>query len=64
MGDSTVRYKLIRSIGYELHPEKWIDDWKIVRRYKDLPQDELEQRKIQSDLIKKYLGISIEIPTC
>ena len=62
VGDSTVRYKLIRSLGYKLHPEKWIDDWMIVRRYKDLPQDELEQRKIQSDLIKKYLGISIEDP--
>jgi len=62
VGDSTVRYKLIRSIGCELHPEEWIDDWKIVRRYKDLPPDELEQRKVQSGLIKKYLGISIEDP--
>ncbi|MCX5848006.1 MAG: hypothetical protein NTW65_00955 [Deltaproteobacteria bacterium] len=62
VGDSTVRYKLIRSIGCELHPEEWIDGWKIVRRYEDLPQDELEQRKIQSGLIKKYLGISIEDP--
>jgi ferredoxin len=62
VGDSTVRYKLIRSIGCELHPEEWIDEWKIVRRYEDLPQDELEQRKIQSSLIKKYLGISIENP--
>jgi ferredoxin len=62
VGDSTVRYKLIRSIGCELHPEEWIDDWKIVRRYEDLPHDELEQRKIQSGLIKKYLGISIEDP--
>jgi len=62
VGDSTVRYKLIRSIGCELHPEEWIDEWKIVRRYEDLPQDELEQRKIQSGLIKKYLGISIENP--
>ena len=62
VGDSTVRYKLIRSLGCRLHPEEWIDDWKIVRRYKDLPQDELEQRKVQSDLIKKYLGISIEDP--
>jgi hypothetical protein len=62
VGDSTVRYKLIRSIGCELHPEEWIDDWKIVRRYEDLPQDELEQRKVQSSLIKKYLGISIENP--
>jgi ferredoxin len=62
VGDSTVRYKLIRSIGCELHPEEWIDDWQIVRRYKDLPHDELEQRKIQSGLIKKYLGISIEDP--
>jgi ferredoxin len=62
VGDSTVRYKLIRSIGCELHPEEWIDDWQIVRRYEDLPRDELEQRKIQSGLIKKYLGISIENP--
>jgi ferredoxin len=62
VGDSTIRYKLIRSIGCELHPEEWIDNWKIVRRYEDLPQDELEQRKIQSGLIKKYLGISIEDP--
>jgi ferredoxin len=62
VGDSTARYKLIRSIGCELHPEEWIDEWKIVRRYEDLPQDELEQRKIQSGLIKKYLGISIEDP--
>jgi ferredoxin len=62
VGDSTVRYKLIRSIGCELHPEEWVDDWKIVRRYEDLPQDELEQRKIQSGLIKKYLGIAIEDP--
>jgi len=60
VGDSTVRYKLIRSVGYKLHPEKWIDEWKIVQRYEDLPQDELEQRKIQSGLIRKYLGISIE----
>jgi ferredoxin len=62
VGDSTVRYKLIRSIGCELHPEEWIDDWKIVRRHEDLPQDELEQRKVQSGLIKKYLGIQIENP--
>jgi len=62
VGDSTVRYKLIRSIGCELHPEEWIDEWKIARRYEDLPQDELEQRKVQSGLIKKYLGISIENP--
>lgn len=62
VGDSTVRYKLIQSLGYKLHPEEWIDDWKIAPRYKDLPQDELEARKIQSDLIKKYLGISIENP--
>jgi len=55
-------YKLIRSIGCELHPEEWIDEWKIVRRYEDLPQDELEQRKVQSGLIKKYLGIQIENP--
>ena len=62
VGDSTVRYKLIRSIGYKLHPEEWIDDWKIVRRYEDLPQDDLEQRKVQSGLIKKYLDISIADP--
>ncbi len=62
VGDSTVRYKLIQSLGYKLHPEEWIDDWKIAPRYKDLPQDELEARKIQSELIKKYLGISIENP--
>jgi hypothetical protein len=34
----------------------------MVKQYKDLPQDELEQRKVQSGLIKKYLGISIEDP--
>jgi ferredoxin len=62
VGDSTVRYKLIHSIGRELHPEEWINEWKIVRRYEDLPQDELERRKVQSGLIKKYLGISIENP--
>ena len=62
MGDSTVRYKLIRSIGCELHPEEWIDEWKIVKRYEDLPQDELERRKVQAGLIKKYLGISIKDP--
>jgi ferredoxin len=62
VGDSTVRYKLIRSIGCELHPEEWIDGWKIVQRYEDLPEDELEQRKIQSGLIRKYLGIPIENP--
>ena len=62
VGDSTVRYKLIHSIGSKLHPEEWIDEWKIVKRYQDLPQDELEQRKVQAGLIKKYLGISIEDP--
>jgi ferredoxin len=62
VGDSTVRYKLIRSLGCKLHPEDWIDEWKMVKQYKDLPQDELEQRKVQSGLIKKYLGISIEDP--
>ena len=62
VGDSTVRYKLIHSIGSKLHPEEWIDEWKIVKRYEDLPQDELEQRKVQAGLIKKYLGISIEDP--
>jgi ferredoxin len=62
VGDSTVRYKLIHSIGSKLHPEEWIDEWKIVARYEDLPQDELEQRKVQAGLIKKYLGISIEDP--
>ncbi len=62
VGDSTVRYKLIRSIGCELHPEEWIDEWKIVKRYEDLPQDELERRKVQAGLIKKYLGISIKDP--
>jgi hypothetical protein len=62
VGDSTVRYKLIRALGCDLHPEEWIDEWKIVKKYEDLPQDELERRKVQSDLIKKYLGISIEDP--
>ena len=62
VGDSTVRYKLIYSLGYQLHPEEWIDDWKMVRRYEDLPGDELEQRKVQSGLIRKYLGIDIENP--
>jgi ferredoxin len=62
VGDSAVRFKLIHSIGCELHPEEWIDEWKIVKRYEDLPQDELEQRKVQADLIKKYLGISMEDP--
>ena len=62
VGDSTIRYKLIHSIGSKLHPEEWIDEWKIVKRYEDLPQDELEQRKVQAGLIKKYLGISIEDP--
>lgn len=60
VGDSTVRYKLIESLGRRLHPEEWIDGWKITPRYKDLPQDELEQRKVLSGLIKKYLDISIE----
>jgi len=59
VGDSTDRYRLIRSLGFKLHPEEWIDDWKIVRRYEDLPEDELEQRKVQSGLIRKYLGINI-----
>lgn len=62
VGDSTVRYKLIHSLGYKLHPEEWIDEWKIVKRYEDLPQDEVERRKVQSGLIKKYLGISIDDP--
>lgn len=62
VGDSTVRYKLIESLGRQLHPEEWLDDGKMVPRYKDLPEDELEARKIQSGLIKKYLGISIENP--
>ncbi|HUN55274.1 MAG TPA: hypothetical protein VMU29_08975 [Smithella sp.] len=62
VGDSTVRYKLIHSIGSELHPEEWIDEWKIVKRFEDLPHDELERRKVQAGLIKKYLGISIEDP--
>ncbi len=60
VGDSTVRYKLIRSLGYKLHPEEWIDNWKIVKRYQDLPEDELEQRKVQADLIHAYLGIPIQ----
>jgi hypothetical protein len=34
----------------------------IVTRYEDLPEDELEQRKVQSGLIRKYLGIDIENP--
>jgi ferredoxin len=62
VGDSTVRYKLIRSLGYNLHPEDWIDDWKLVKRYEDLPEDELEQRKVQSGLVRKYLKIDIENP--
>jgi hypothetical protein len=62
VGDSTDRYRLIRSLGFKRHPEEWIDDWKIVHRYEDLPKDELEQRKVQSELIKKYLEITIENP--
>jgi ferredoxin len=62
VGDSTDRYRLIRSLGFKLHPEEWIDDWKIVTRYEDLPEDELEQQKVQSGLIRKYLGIDIENP--
>ena len=62
VGDSTVRFKLIHSIGCRLHPEEWIDEWKIVKRYEELPEDELEQRKVQAGLIKKCLGISIEDP--
>lgn len=60
VGDSTVRYQLIRALGYKLHPEDWIDEWKIVRRYKDLPKDELEQRRVQAGLIEQHLGIRIE----
>lgn len=62
VGDSTVRYRLIRSLGFKLHPEEWIDDWKMVSRHEDLPEDELEQRKIQAGLIRKYLGITIDNP--
>ena len=62
VGDSTIRYDLIRRIGSELYPEEWIDDRKIIPCLEDLPEDELEQRKVQSGLIKKYLGISIEDP--
>ena len=62
VGDSTTRYRLIRSLGYRLHPEEWIDGRKIVPRYEDLPADELEQRKIQAGMIRECLGIAIENP--
>ncbi len=62
VGDSTVRYDLIRRIGGGLYPEEWIDSRKIVPRLEDLPEDELDQRRLQSSLIKKYLGIDIENP--
>ena len=62
VGDSTVRYDLIRSIAAELHPEDWIDEHKIVPRLEDLPADELECRKLQSSMIKQCLGIDIADP--
>lgn len=62
VGDSTVRYRLIRSLGYKLHPEELIDEWKLVPRYEELPEDELEQRKVQAGRIKQYLGIEIDNP--
>lgn len=62
VGDSTVRYDLIRRLGAELNPEDWIDEHKIVPRLEDLPADELECRKLQSDLIKRCMGIDIPDP--
>lgn len=62
VGDSTVRYRLIRALGAKLYPEEWIDNRKVVPHLEDLPEDELERRKFQSALIKKYIGLSIEDP--
>jgi hypothetical protein len=62
VGDSTVRYRLIRNLGARLYPEEWIDNRNVVPRLEDLPEDELERRKFQSALIKKYIGLSIEDP--
>ena len=62
VGDSTIRYELIRRIGSLLYPEDWIDDYKVIPRMEDLPQDEAGRYKIQADRIRKYIGIDIQDP--
>lgn len=62
VGDSTIRYELIRRIGSLLYPEDWIDEHKINPRVEDLPQDETARRRMQADLIRKYIGLDFDDP--
>lgn len=62
VGDSTVRYRLIRDLGAKLYPENYLDEDKLGRKVSQLPEDELERRKFQSAQIKKYIGLSIDNP--
>lgn len=62
VGDSTIRYELIRRIGSLLYPEDWIDGHKMVPAVEDLPQDEKERRRVQADGIRKYMGLDMPDP--
>ena len=62
VGDSTVRYRLIMSLGAKLYPEDILDPDKLGRPVDKMPEDELERRKFQSGQIKKYIGIKIDDP--
>jgi hypothetical protein len=62
VGDSTVRYWLIRRIAYKLHPEDYLETDKLGTPVSDMPEDELERRRFQADRIKKHLDIRLDDP--
>jgi len=61
VGDSTRRYRLIRSLGYKRHPESWIDDKAFLGKEPgDYPADELKGRSVQAADIRNHLGIRLD----
>lgn len=62
VGDSTVRYWLIRRIAYKLHPEDYLETDKLGTPVSDMPEDELERRRFQADQVDRHLGIRLDDP--
>jgi len=59
VGDSAVRYELIRRLASKLYPEEILAPDKLGKKEEDYPDDELERRSLQARNIKKYLGVKV-----
>lgn len=59
-GDSGSRYEHITSFSSKIWPEELFTRDKLGKEIEDYPVDELERKKVRSDDMKKYIGVSVE----